>query len=76
MPCTSHHHACECREQRFAILADAAREAAMELDWLKNELGAGMEDKQRIKNIIERVHLSCNGVAASARQFQPEPEAA
>ena len=54
--CTTHHHACDCREHKFAVLNKAALDCAMELDWLKNECGLAQEKCDTMTSIINRVH--------------------
>jgi acyl carrier protein len=62
--CISHHHACECREQRFATLNKCALDAAMELDWIKNELPVPEEKRDVIQQIVDRVHAASAEVTA------------
>jgi hypothetical protein len=39
MPCTTHHHACDCREAKLRTLVIAALNGASTLDWIKNTPG-------------------------------------
>lgn len=57
MPHT-HHHACDCREHRIAVLNKAALDAATELDSLSGHFREHIDahDYDRIKSIVARVY--------------------
>lgn len=62
MTCTFHHHACDCREQKIAVLMKAASDAAVALDWTKNN--PAIDEEQRAENLsaVERVHAACDAL--------------
>ena len=62
MSCTSHHHACDCREQKIATLTMAALEAVVELDWIKNLSAVSPEGREKISSIVERVYAACEAL--------------
>jgi len=64
--CGTCHHACDCREHKFAVLIKAALDAAVHLDDMKNGVvGVSKspdEDQQRqdkSSQIVERVYAAC-----------------
>lgn len=59
MTCLSHHHACDCREHRLAVLMKAASDAAFELDEVKLKADIGQEERDRLQAIVERVQSAC-----------------
>lgn len=63
-PCISHHHACDCREQKIATLIKAALDAAMELDWMKNIVPASEEEIDQMRQIALRVYAACEEAQA------------
>lgn len=65
--CTTHHHACDCREHKVAVLKKAAIDCAIELDWLKNEYFMNEEKREALTAIINRVH-------AAGENLYPEGE--
>lgn len=58
--CTSHHHACDCREHKVAVLVKAALDAAVELDETKNNPSIAPEQRERNSQTLERVYAACN----------------
>lgn len=77
--CTSHHHACACREHKIAKLKKCATEAALALDDLKNEVPMPDEKLDSIKQIIQSTHdavalLATAEEIIAARAAEDEPE--
>lgn len=64
--CTSHHHACDCREHNIRQLAQATRAAIMELDWIKNEFPIVPHKLTELQALIERAHMAVDVV-----EFRP-----
>lgn len=60
--CTSHHHACDCREHKVAVLVKAALDAAVELDETKNNPSIDPEQRERNSQTLERVYAACNAL--------------
>jgi hypothetical protein len=56
--CTTHHQACECREQQIATLNKAALDCAIELDWIKKECGLDEEKCEELTSILMRVYAA------------------
>ncbi|MFA6971669.1 MAG: hypothetical protein WC208_09750 [Gallionella sp.] len=54
--CTTHFHACNCREHKVAVLAKASFDAAVELDWIKNVRGVTTEQRESCKQLVERIY--------------------
>lgn len=55
--CTSHHHACDCREQRVAVLNKAALDAAFELRSISNIIGCvSHEEKAKADGLADRIY--------------------
>jgi len=65
--CVSHHHACECREQKIATFNKASLDAAMELDWLKNEFDIP-EDK------LDAITLTSSRVYTASAALYPQED--
>ena len=63
---TTHHHACDCREHKFAVLIKAALDAACELDAIKNIAPIDEEERERISQIVERIYAACEEVQGEA----------
>lgn len=61
--CISHHHACDCREHKVAVLVKAALDASVELDWMKSSLAASEQERDRMAQIVERMHSAIDEVA-------------
>lgn len=68
-PCISHHHACDCREHKVAVLVKAALDAAVQLDDTKHcVVGVSKspdEDQRRQEKssrIVERVYSACEAL--------------
>jgi len=62
MNCPVHIQKCDCRELKIATLRQAAIDAAVELDWTKNEPGVQPEIQQRAVSIIQRVFAACEAL--------------
>ena len=62
MNCPVHIQQCDCRELKIAAL----RQAAIELDWTKNEPGVQPEIQQRASSIIRRVFDACDALDEGA----------
>lgn len=62
--CTTHHHACHCREHKIAVLSKSAQDVTIELDWLKKEFPMTDEKRDTIQQIVERCHAALNEMAA------------
>lgn len=62
--CTSHHHACACREHKIAVLNKAALDITIELNWLKKEFPMTDEKRDTIQQIVERAHAAINELTA------------
>lgn len=60
--CTSHHHACACREHRVAVLVKAALDASCELDELKNDSAILSEDRAKLAQLVERIEVACEAL--------------
>lgn len=60
--CTSHHHGCECREHKVAVLVKAALDVAVELDETKNNPSIDPEQRERNLQVVERVYAACNAL--------------
>lgn len=71
MNCPVHIQPCDCRELKISELRLAAIDAAIELDWTKNEPSVKPEHSERAQRIIERVFAACE-----ALDIQPEARAA
>lgn len=58
MTCTTHHHACDCREHAVAVLNKAALDAASELDALSGRFRDQIDehDLAAIKDTVARVY--------------------
>lgn len=67
--CGTCHHACDCREHKFAVLIKAALDAAVHLDDMKNCIVIGStsanddrQRKDRSGQVVERVHAACEAL--------------
>ena len=61
MRCITHHSACDCREQRIAVLIKAALDAAVLLDEHKHLLTEpGMTDYAH--DLVRRIYLACEAL--------------
>jgi hypothetical protein len=58
----THHLACDCREQKFAVLIKAALDLAAEVDVLKAAAAITLNEKARILEIVERAYDACEQV--------------
>lgn len=57
--CTTHHHACDCREQQVAVLNKAALDAAVLLEYAsKGRLSPDEEDK--CASVSQRLYAACD----------------
>ena len=65
--CLTHFHACACREQKIAELRQAAIDAAVELDHVKNNPYA-VGELAKCTRIVERVFLTCEALDTEAIQ--------
>lgn len=81
--CITHHHACDCREHKIAVLKKCATDAALALDDLKNEVHMLDEKRDSMKQLIERTHDAVTQlateeeiIAARAAEDELELEAA
>lgn len=59
---TTHHLACACREQKFAVLNKAALDAACELDTLKNVAAIGPDAIEAVQQIINRIYSASDAL--------------
>lgn len=69
MTCTTHHHACDCREHKIAVLLKAAMDAAVELDWTKNNPAIDADTRDRNQQTVERVQAACDALSDPAAPF-------
>lgn len=67
--CGTCHHACDCREHKFAVLIKAALDAAVHLDDVKNGVvgvSKSPDDDQtrrdRSGQVVERVYAACEAL--------------
>lgn len=58
MRCVTHHHACDCREHKVAVLLKAALDAAAELDALNTIAPINGEERERIQMVVARVYAA------------------
>jgi hypothetical protein len=58
--CITHHHACECREQKIAALIKAAQDCAVELDELKKANENYLDKIAALISIVKRVYVACD----------------
>lgn len=65
-PCTTHHHACDCREHKVSVLIKAALDAASELDSLKSDAAQdphaapiAIHERDRLQSVVDRVYDAC-----------------
>jgi len=63
--CTTHHPACDCREQKVAVLVKVALDAAEELDWLKNVPKVSPEQREACAQIIARIYASIDALGVA-----------
>ena len=63
--CTSHHHACVCREHKVAVLVKVALDAAIELDEVKNNPAIAPEQREKNQQIFERVYAACEALGVN-----------
>lgn len=49
-------------DMRILTLRQAAIDAAVELDWTKNEPGVAQDIRERAQRIIERVFAACEAL--------------
>jgi hypothetical protein len=54
--CTTHHHACDCREQKVAVLIKCALDLAPAVDLIKAFANIPASEKARILDIVERTY--------------------
>lgn len=73
--CTSHHHACACREHKIAVASKAAQNVTIELDWLKNEFPMTDEKRDTIQQTVERCHAALNDLAADTATHDTQANA-
>lgn len=59
MNCPVHIQPCDCREHQIAVLIKAALDAAMELDYLKNEPSVTNDARESAMAIIDRLYAAC-----------------
>ena len=77
MTCTSHHHACDCREQKLSVLIKAALDAAVQLDDMKNCIvvsshsrGEDQETREKNRQTVERVYAACEALGADIEKHE------
>lgn len=69
-PCTTHHHACDCREQKVAVLIKCALDTATALDELKGavrNLAPSLLSQHQFDNMqgmVERTYDACEQLGA------------
>lgn len=69
-PCTTHHHACDCREHKASVLNKAALDAANELHFLAGlPIITDQTERDRIESLVARIHNA-------SEQLNPISEAA
>ena len=78
MSCTTHHHACDCREHKTAVLIKAALDARSMLFFLATAADGftNTEEKARVLSIRERLAVACENLQAGLpkRRVLAEPE--
>jgi len=52
-------------QHQVAVLNKAALDAAIELDWIKNDANISPAQKDQIINIIERVHTASQAISSA-----------
>lgn len=57
--CGTCYHACDCREQKVAVLIKDALDLASEVDTLKVAAKLAEEENARIQSIVERTYDAC-----------------
>lgn len=67
--CITHHHACDCREHKVAVLIKAAQDAAVELDELKNT-ALNSEEIDRAEPIVARLYSACEALGADLEKHE------
>jgi hypothetical protein len=56
MNCTTHHHACDCREQKVAVLIKCALDLAPAVDAIKAFSSLTEAEKSEMQDIVERTY--------------------
>ncbi|MDO9052914.1 MAG: hypothetical protein Q7U37_03145 [Gallionella sp.] len=67
---------CKCKKQHPALieLRQAAIDAAVELDWTKNEPTVKPEHSERAQRIVERVFAACEALDVTPESYiKPAP---
>jgi hypothetical protein len=84
-PCITHHHACDCREHKVAVLIKAALDAVTELDGLNGaihrfglngvSIPASIEisEFEVVRSIVERVYDACEQLGAQVGAPEEKP---
>lgn len=78
MSCITHHHACDCREHKTAVLIKAALDARSMLFFLGAAADGftNAEEKARVLSIRERLEVACEDLQPkpTKRKANIEPE--
>ncbi|HAF43458.1 MAG TPA: hypothetical protein DCK83_00555 [Gallionellaceae bacterium] len=56
---TTHHHACDCREQQIAVLNKVALDAARLMDHAKNSDALTADERDECTSVRDRIYAAC-----------------